>query len=117
MRMWGVQPDLMCDKHLLGEHVEMHMFVGAITKGTSLLGYTRAGLVDVDLIKKRHDQLAKEMKARGMNHKSPILGPLETMYDLLQFFVEPHGQVDPVVSQAELLRRCARCRSQGMGVV
>lgn len=25
--MWGVDPSAMCRNHLLGEHVEMHMFV------------------------------------------------------------------------------------------
>ena len=35
MRMWNVDVTKMCNKHLLGEHVEMHMFVGIIIKGTS----------------------------------------------------------------------------------
>lgn len=37
MRMWMVPPELMCRQHLLGEHVELHMFVGAINKGTSVV--------------------------------------------------------------------------------
>ena len=28
MRMWMVNPGFMCNKHLLGEHVECHMLVG-----------------------------------------------------------------------------------------
>ena len=36
MRMWNVDPKLMCNKHLLGEHVEMHMFFGTIQKGISM---------------------------------------------------------------------------------
>lgn len=41
MRMWKVNPKNMCRQHLLGEHVECHMFVGAILKGISLSGYIK----------------------------------------------------------------------------
>jgi hypothetical protein len=30
--MWMVDPRLVCSKHLLGEHVELHMFVGCLLK-------------------------------------------------------------------------------------
>ena len=33
MRMWLVNPALLCRQHLLGEHVEMHMFAGHILEG------------------------------------------------------------------------------------
>ena len=61
MRMWLVTPKLMCDKHLLGEHVEMHMFVGCLLKGKSIQGYIDKGLVDVSLLTARHGALVKEM--------------------------------------------------------
>ena len=72
MRMWNVDPKYMCRQHLLGEHVEMHMFVGIIIKGTSLEGYIRGGLVEVHNIRKRHDELVAEMEKRGFKHHSPI---------------------------------------------
>jgi len=72
MRMWNVNPKRMCRQHLLGEHVEMHMFSSCLKKGMNLQGYLEKGLVETHNVKKRHDELAKEMKRRGYNHKSNI---------------------------------------------
>ena len=36
MRMWLVPPSHMCRKHLLGEHVELHMLLGTLKKGKSI---------------------------------------------------------------------------------
>jgi len=99
MRMWLVPPAVMCRKHLLGEHVEMHMFVGTINKGTSIQGYIDDGLVEVQRIKERHDALATEMERRGYNHASP----------LPEFNSWEAGHVDPSNSQRELIRRCEEC--------
>jgi hypothetical protein len=49
--MWGINPKKLCNQHLLGEHLEMHMFVGCIKKGISLKGYYENKLVRTDLIK------------------------------------------------------------------
>ena len=72
MRMWGVKPNQLCRKHLLGEHVEMHMFAGTVKAKKSITGYIRKGLVNPRLIKTRHDELAKELESRGYNHQSPL---------------------------------------------
>src|SRR3990167_10296126 len=72
MRMWNLNPSVMCNQHLLGEHVEMNMFKGTIEKGKSIEGYLNNGLVNIGFIKKRHDELVKEMKIRGFSHKSPM---------------------------------------------
>lgn len=97
--MWGVDPKLLCQKHLLGEHVEMHMFVGTIRKGISMTGYLEGGLVETPLIAFRHAQLAAEMERRGMNHHSP----------LPDFAVAPAGKVDSIANLKELARRCPDC--------
>ena len=100
MRMWKVPPRLMCDQHLLGEHAEMHMFIGTIRHGISLAGYITGGLVETHRIVKRHDQLAAEMTRRGMNHRSPLrCRPLA-----------PAGRVNVRANLKELARRCRRCR-------
>ncbi|MBI5696527.1 MAG: hypothetical protein HZC51_12485 [Nitrospirae bacterium] len=91
----------MCRNHLLGEHAEMHMFVGCINKGMSIKGYVDKGLVDTSLIRKRHDQLAAEMARRGFSHKSP----------LPEFDIPAQGKVDVLANEAELARRCAACRA------
>ena len=101
MRLWMVPVHLMCDRHLRGEHVECHMFVGTIKKGKSIEGFVQDGLVDVRLIKKRHDVLAEEMLARGGRHESP-----------LKSFLPPHpwnNFIDVRANIAELARRCPDC--------
>ncbi len=72
MRQWMVDPKLLCRKHLLGEHVEHHMFMGTIKKGISVEGYLRDGLLEPRKLHQRHEELVVEMERRGYNHKSPL---------------------------------------------
>jgi len=106
MRMWGVEPSLLCQQHLLGEHVEMHMFVGTIRKGISIQGYIDKGLVDPAKIKQRHEELSAEMVFRGMNHNSP----------LLSFRKKPACEIDALGNKKELHRRCPACRERIEGI-
>jgi len=101
--MWKVNPELLCDKHLLGEHVEMHMFAGCLRKGTSLKGYLERGLVEIDKILVRHDILAIEMRKRGMKHKSPLAYVWQTR---VAGYVNIHDSIE------ELKRRCPDCREK-----
>lgn len=111
MRMWMVDPRILCSKHLLGEHVETHMFAGSIRKGLSMQGYIDAGLLEVRSLFARHEALVKEMKRRGMVHSSPL-------------FFDPRSEearrwkgsrVDREASLEELLRRCKRCEALAAG--
>jgi len=102
-----VDPEWMCDRHLLGEHVECHMLAGAIGKGKSVRGYIDKGLVELNRLWMRHGELAAEMERRGMNHKSPF--PARFHIDHGQFVVGGGG-VDRARSAAELMCRCADCR-------
>lgn len=102
--MWKVNPKKMCRQHLLGEHVEMHMFAGSIMKGLSLGGYVKTGLVEVKSIQKRHDDLAKEMTRRGFVHKSPL------PKGFLKKYKGPNGDVCSKKNLIELKRRCEECR-------
>ena len=72
MRMWMVAPKYMCRKHLLGEHVETHMFVGCLHRGIRLDGYVDSNCLELTSLRDRHDELAREMEARGYGHWSPI---------------------------------------------
>jgi len=101
MRMWNVTPSIMCRQHLLGEHAETHMFVGAIKRGTSLFGYIHANLFDMATLKERHETLVKEMESRGMLHMSP----LEDITGL-------STPIDTKLSLEDLLERCENCRSR-----
>ncbi|PIT84356.1 hypothetical protein COU37_03745 [Candidatus Micrarchaeota archaeon CG10_big_fil_rev_8_21_14_0_10_45_29] len=102
MRMWGISPKLMCRAHLLGEHVEMHMFSGSIKKKISICGYLQKNLVNPYLIEKRHDALAKEMKRRGYAHKSPLHLSLPKNF--------PKGKINIHKNLAELSKRCTNCK-------
>ena len=102
MRMWNVKPEYLCRKHLLGEHVETHMFVGTINKGTSINGYVEKGLVEVHNISKRHDELKDEMIQRGMNHNSDL--PICDLWE--------EGIIDVDNNIQELKRRCPECRQR-----
>ena len=100
--MWNVNPKFLCNKHLLGEHVEMHMYVGCILKRTSLKGYIDKGLVEVHNIRQRHDELVQEMISRKINHKS----------ELKNFNSWIEGNVDGTNSIKELCKRCKNCKER-----
>lgn len=101
MRMWNVNPKKMCREHLLGEHLEMHMFIGTIKKGISINAYIKKGLVNPNAIKTRHDELAKEMTEREYNHLSPI------EFDCSQL---PVHFIAVKRNERELRNRCAKCK-------
>jgi hypothetical protein len=96
--MWGVNPRLMCRQHLLGEHVEMHMFFTTVSEGKSIRGYIENELLNPILIKSRHEELVKEMIRRGYNHQSPM------------GLLPDNLPNTPIPSQLKLLRkRCKEC--------
>lgn len=93
----------MCRKHLLGEHVECHMFVGALNKNKSIEGYISKGLLEIHSLEKRHDELAREMEKRGMVHKSP----------LPKYKYMVRGVISKEANLVELSRRCSGCKETG----
>lgn len=107
MRMWMVDPARMCDKHLLGEHVECHMLAGTLARGRSIDGFIAKGLLEPASLGPRHEALAGEMRARGFRHESPLEVP-EVAYlgeDALA------ARVDVASSGGDLAARCGRCRA------
>lgn len=103
MRMWNVPVEILCIKHLIAEHVEMHMYLGSIKKGISLKGYIKKGLVEVHNIKNRHDELVEEMLNRGYNHKSELN---------VENYLWDEGLVDSEQNINELKNRCKYCRER-----
>jgi len=99
MRVWGVWPAILCKRHLLGEHFEIHMFIGNIRNGKSLKGYIENGLVEVHNLKLRHEELVKEMEFRGGVHKSPF--PDISLWEA--------GKIDVHKSLTDLTNRCFIC--------
>ena len=98
--MWMVPPRRMCPKHLLGEHVEIHMAVATLRLGKSVAGFLEKGLLDLARLRQRHDELVREMLRRGYRHNSPLgLVPRRK-----------GGRVDRRANARELARRCPDCR-------
>lgn len=100
MRMWNVNPVNLCRQHLLGEHLEMHMFAGTIRKGISIQGYIEKGQVNPREIKNRHDMLAVEMIRRGYIHSSPLNFDCDVL---------PISEVNVLENELELQKRCFHC--------
>lgn len=104
MRQWLVDPQLLCRQHLLGEHVEHHMFVGSISRGKSVEGFLRDGLLEPKTLRTRHSQLVNEMTRRGYNHKSPL-----TDVDISHL---PDGKIDIDRNIEDLRNRCEECANR-----
>lgn len=102
MRMWNVYPKFMCRKHLLGEHVECHMFVGTINKNISIKGYVAKGLLEVHNLASRHEELSQELIRRNYNHNSPL--------PVFESWCE--GSINTESNLNELARRCPECKKR-----
>ncbi|MEX0920876.1 MAG: pyrimidine dimer DNA glycosylase/endonuclease V [Candidatus Pacearchaeota archaeon] len=99
-RMWNLPPKKMCTQHLLGEHKELHQAVGTINAGKNLGKHIEMGQIEVHNIRKRHDEIMKEMLKRGFNHKSP----------LPKFKSFRAGYIDKEFNKKDLISRCKNCR-------
>ena len=99
-----VNPRIMCRQHLLGEHVEIHMFIGTINSNKSIKGYLQKGLLEIHNLYTRHEELVEEMKRRGYNHCSEVNEKWK--------FVEKVGAIDREKNVNELVNRCSKCKSR-----
>lgn len=108
MRMWMVNPRYMCRQHLLGEHLEIHMFAGAMNKNKNLNGFARNGLLEPYSLHGRHDNLVKEMERRGYTHKTPM--PVVNLSSLDSDL--RNSKVDMIRSEHDLFGRCQECKKR-----
>lgn len=107
MRMWMLPPETMCRKHLLGEHVELHMLLGSLRRGKNIEGFLAGRLVDPGRLFRRHEELALEMGRRGYRHASPMdEAECET---LARRYARKDAGIDAEANAAELARRCPEC--------
>ena len=100
-----IDPKILCRKHLLGEHGEIHKHRHNFVKGHKIGG--RKGQIEPSSMQTRHDELATEMIRRGYNHNSPYEQPDLSHYDLDGFIV------DREESMRDLFERCGECRKRG----
>jgi hypothetical protein len=106
MRMWMIDPKLLCRKHLLGEHSEIHKHKHNFEKKHSIAKRIEFGQIEPKSMKVRHDQLVEEMIRRGYNHKSDYSMPdISYLNDYQMNF-----QVDINKSKDDLYNRCEECR-------
>lgn len=101
MRMWMIDPKLLCRKHLLGEHGEIHKHRHNFVKQHKMDG--RRGQIEPAAMETRHDELAAEMLRRGYNHQSPFEQP-DTSY------LPNDMTVDISTSIEDLKSRCPDCK-------
>ncbi len=75
MRIWDISVEKLCDKHLLGEHRELHAIWSILVnnkKGYSKHPETLRWKGKLHALYLRHKAQVKEIKSRGFNHKSPL---------------------------------------------
>lgn len=110
MRMWLVDPKIMCRQHLLGEHNELHSFIGVLRKKQKIDGYIKGNMLEISSIIKRHEELVEEMTQRGYNHQSPLSDDgIDLTYLPESYLTHKINKED---SFNELIRRCPHCRKR-----
>ncbi|MBU0497758.1 MAG: pyrimidine dimer DNA glycosylase/endonuclease V [Candidatus Thermoplasmatota archaeon] len=77
MRIWDISTKKLCNRHLLGEHSELHAIWSIITKdkkGFANHPETTRWQGKLKALYLRHEKIVQEMKKRGFYHKSPLNG-------------------------------------------
>jgi hypothetical protein len=79
MRIWDIDPSLLCRQHLLGEHRELHGLWNILTTHGGVGGYSRhpetiRWVGKLPALRSRHELIVQEMARRGYNHASSLIG-------------------------------------------
>jgi len=107
--MWMIDPRVLCQKHLCGEHVETHMFLGHMKLGKKVDGYIKNNCLQMKDVLSRHDELSHEMLSRGYQHNSPISNK-EFTEAAKNYSADLDCSVDGHAALVDLLDRCIVCR-------
>lgn len=109
MRMWMIDPSLLCRNHLLGEHNEIHKHRHNFVKKHKISGRIfPIVLIEPEKMSYRHEQLSVEMTRRGYNHKSPYEQPdISHLSEVERFAV-----ADLDYNLKDLSDRCNGCRER-----
>jgi hypothetical protein len=103
-----VDPEILCRRHLLGEHNEIHKFRSTFERGYSIKKRVERNQIEPFSMKSRHDELAEEMMKRGYRHSSPYEMPNLSSYP----WREKSRKVDLFLSLQDLLSRCPECNER-----
>jgi hypothetical protein len=101
VRIWDVDPALLCRSHLLGEHRELHGLWNILVHNKQ--GYrqhpeTKRWVGKQRALYDRHEALVAEMTRRGYRHASPLDKASAIGSATQDVFIDPHDQ------QLEILR-------------
>lgn len=107
MRIWDVEPELLCRAHLLGEHRELHGLWNILTLGKP--GYaahpeTKRWRGKLAALHGRHERLVGEMRRRGYDHRSPLDAALATGSGIQDDYVD-----SPAMQRRILLAKPCDC--------
>jgi hypothetical protein len=110
MRMWMVDPKILCNQHLLGEHGEIHKHRHVFVKGWKITKRVISNNVQIEpkSMASRHDELVQEMLLRWPKengHASPYEQPDLSLYTEYEKSVV----VDVDMALKDLLNRCDKC--------
>ena len=75
MRIWDIHPKYLCNKHLFGEHRELHAIWSILNnnkKGYRNHPETKRWVGKTGALFLRHEELVKEISKRKYNHLSPL---------------------------------------------
>lgn len=108
MRMWMVNPSIFCRQHLMGQHVEFHMFLGSLKRKIRIDGYIESNCIEILALNSYHDFCVQEMLKRGYNHHTPL--PLISE-DILSYYNKYLSvKVDQQAALDLLLSKCPICK-------
>lgn len=107
MRMWMVDPHILCDKHLRGEYVECLMFVGTFKRKMNIPGYVNNNLVEPLSIIERFDILKSEMIRREFDAQKELDFDICTLDYLKKEWL--YHKVNILNALDDLIRRCPIC--------
>ena len=100
--MYNLYPTLLCDRHLLKEHMDIHMFKRALDLKVDICQEIKEGKIETHNLIKRHNELMVEIEARGYIHNTPI-GKGE---------YKEQGKVDKTKVVAYLAIFCEDCKKR-----
>ena len=106
MRIWDIEPNVLCRQHLLGEHRELHAIWSIITnnkKGYSCHPEILRWRGKLKALYLRHEKLVFEMKKRKYNHNSPLDKKIASGSDKQNVYI------DSIEEQIKILKN-KKCR-------
>lgn len=106
-----VDPKIMCQKHLCGEHFELHMILSHIKAGKKIDGFLKNNCLQPRMIFQRHEEIVNEMLARGYNHKTPITEEDCSCVCCLSK-EQQYWEIHKERSLYDLLERCLECQKR-----